>query len=209
MWGNIFVLLLLLIISGCASAKDTVVPVRETVKDTIVLVQDADGNVGQLTVTTKGGAKTLNVPNTMVEVTGFEKSPSDPINIDQRQVDSLFSDSIKALPLEPASILLFFFHDSTELTAESKSSIADILSLINKREFYEISIIGHTDTTGNDEYNMRLSSARAETVRDALLSLGIRSAQVELRYHGKREPAVPTGNNVSEPRNRRVEVIVK
>ena len=198
MRGNLFVFLVLLILSGCA-----------TVKDTIVLVQDADGKVGQLTVTTKGGVKTLTVPNTVVEVTGSGKSPSDPKKIDQSRIDSLFTDSIKALPLEPVSFLLYFLHDSTELTAESKSFIPEILSLVNKREFYEISIIGHTDTTGNDEYNMRLSSARAKAVRDALLSHGIRSDQMELRYHGKRDPVVPTGDNVREPRNRRVEVVVK
>ena len=114
---NLFVFLVLLIISGCA-----------TVKDTIVLVQDADGKVGQLTVTTKGGAKTLTVPNTMVEVTGFGKSPSDPKKIDQSRIDSLFTDSIKALPLAPVSFLLYFLHDSTELTAVSKSFIPEILS---------------------------------------------------------------------------------
>lgn len=207
MWGNLFVLLTVLIISGCATVKDTVVLV--TVKDTVVLVQDADGKVGQLTVTTKGGAKTLTVQNTVVEVTGSGESPSDPKTIDQGQIDSLFADSLKALPLEPVSFLLYFLNNSTELTAVSKSHIPEVLSLFNKREFYEISIIGHTDTTGGDEYNMRLSSARAKAVRDILLSRGIRSGQMELRYHGKRDPLVPTEDNVAEPRNRRVEVVVK
>ena len=198
MRGNLFVLLVLLIISGCA-----------TVRDTVVLVQDADGTVGQLTVTTRGGARTLTVPNTMVEVTGFGKSPSDPKTIDQSRIDSLFTDSIKALPLEPVSFLLYFMNNSTKLTAESKSFIPEVLSLVNKRDFYEISIIGHTDTTGDDGYDMSLSSARAEAVRDVLLSHGIRFGQMELRYYGKRDPIVPTGDNVREPRNRRVEVVVK
>lgn len=198
MRGNLFVLLVLLIISGCA-----------TVKDTVVLVQDADGKVGQLTVTTRGGAKTLTVPNTMVEVTGFRKSPSDPKKIDQSRIDSLFTDSIKALPLEPVRFLLYFLNNSTKLTTESKPLIPEILSLVDKRDFYEISIIGHTDTTGDDEYDMRLSSARSEAVRDVLLSHGIRSGQMELRYYGKRDPVIPTGDNVREPRNRRVEVVVK
>jgi len=198
MLDNLFVLLVLLIVSGCATARDTV-----------VLVHDADGKVGKITVTTKGGAKTLTVPNTMVEVTGFEKSPSDPKKIDQIQIDSLFADSIKALPMEAVSFLLYFLNDTTELTAESKSLIPAILSLVNKREFYEISIIGHTDTVGTDEYNMILSSARAQAVLDTLLSHGIRSSQIELRYHGKRDPVVPTGDNVREPRNRSVEVVVK
>jgi len=198
MRGNLFVLPVLLIISGCA-----------TVKDTVVLVQDADGKVGQLTVSTRGGAKTLTVPNTMVEVTGFGKSPSDPKKIDQTRIDSLFTDSIKALPLEPVRFLLYFLNNSTKLTTESKPLIPEILSLVDKRDFYEISIIGHTDTTGDDEYDMRLSSARSEAVRDVLLSHGIRSGQMELRYYGKRDPVIPTGDNVREPRNRRVEVVVK
>jgi len=201
MWSNLFilfVLLVLLVISGCA-----------TVKETIVLVPDADGKVGQVTVTTKGGATTLTDANTMVEVTGSEKSPSDPKKIDKSQIDSLFTDSIRALPLEPVSFLLYFMYDSTQLTAESKSIIPDVLSLVNKRGFCEISIIGHTDTAGTDEYNMKLSSARATAVRDILLSHGIHSAMMELSYHGKRDPIVRTRGNVREPRNRRVEVVVK
>ena len=194
----LLVILGLLLISGCA-----------TVKDTIVLVRDADGKVGKLTVTTGGGAQTLTVANTMVEVTASAKSPSDPKKIDQSQIDSLFTDSIKALPAASISFLLYFVNDSTELTDESKSNIPEVLSAVNKREFYEISIIGHTDTTGDDEYNLRLSAARAEVVREILISHGIRSGLIELRYHGKRDSLIPTGDNVREPRNRRVEVIVK
>jgi outer membrane protein OmpA-like peptidoglycan-associated protein len=195
---NLFVLLVLLVISGCA-----------TVKETVVLVPDADGKVGQVTVTTEGGSKTLTVPNTMVEVTGSGKSPSDPEKIDQSKIDSLFADSIKALPMEPVSFLLYFMHDSTEPTAESMFLIPEVLSSVNKREFYEISIIGHTDTTGSDEYNMKLSSTRAVAVRDILLSHGIRSDRMELSYFGKRDPLVPTRDQVRALRNRRVEVVVK
>jgi len=106
----LLVLLGLLLISGCA-----------TVKDTIILVHDADGRVGKLTVTTEGGTQTLTVANTMVEVTGSEKNPSDPKKVDQSRIDSLFTDSIKALPTEPDSLLFYFLNDPTELTAESKS----------------------------------------------------------------------------------------
>jgi outer membrane protein OmpA-like peptidoglycan-associated protein len=193
-----FVFLLLLIMSGCA-----------TVKDTVVLVQDDDGKVGKVTVTTKGGSKTLTAANMMVEVTRSGKSPSDPVEMDQRQIDSLFSDSIKALPLAPVSILLYFTSNTTELTTESKAYIPEVLSITKKRAFYEISIIGHTDTTGTDEYNMSLSLARAVAVRDIFVSHGIHPSKMELSYHGKRDPLIPTGDNTSEPRNRRVEVIVK
>jgi outer membrane protein OmpA-like peptidoglycan-associated protein len=201
MRGNLLVLivlLVLLVLSGCA-----------TVKETVVLVRDADGKVGQVTVTTRGGTKTLTEPNTMVEITGSEKSPSDPKKINQNRIDSLFTASMKALPPEPVSFLLYFTHDSAEPTDESKTLIPEVLTVVNRRSFYEISIIGHTDTTGSDVYNMRLSSTRAVAVRDILLSHGIRSNRMELRYYGKRDPLVPTRDQVRELRNRRVEVVVK
>jgi outer membrane protein OmpA-like peptidoglycan-associated protein len=201
-WRDLFVFLVLLMLSGCATAKDT-----------IVLIQDADGKVGLITVTTKGGSKTLNAPDTMVEITGSGTHTSDPQKIDPIQIDSLFSDSRKALPKEPSTFVLYFLHDTTELTAKSKFQIPEVLSLIqeleNKNLYYEITIVGHTDTTGDDEYNMKLSSVRAEAVRETLTSQGIRSDRMEMRYHGARDPAVRTGENVREPRNRRVEVVVK
>lgn len=194
-----FVLLLGLSMAGCASVKDTI----------IVLVQDTDGTVGQVTVTTMGGTRTLTAPNTVVKVVDAVKMPSKPEEISRQQIDLLFSDSLKALPPEPASFLFYFLHGTLELTAESKAYIPEVLSVINKRQFYELSIIGHTDTTGTDAHNMKLSSQRAAAVRDMFISHGIRSGSMELSYHGKRDLLVPTMDNVREPRNRRVEVVVK
>jgi outer membrane protein OmpA-like peptidoglycan-associated protein len=191
-------LVLLFCISGCA-----------TVKDTVVLVPDADGRVGQVTIATQGGSRTLTDTNTAVEVTQTEKLPSLPYRMEQKKIDTLFGDSFRALPPEPVSFLLYFLHSTAELTAKSKAYIPEVLAIIKKRSQYEISIIGHADTTGNDEYNMKLSSERAEAVKAILFSKGINSGNIELRYHGKRDPLVPTGDNVNEPRNRRVEVVVK
>lgn len=206
-FGVVYILLAMLIISGCttkAVIKDT-----KDIKDTIVLLQDADGKVGQVTVTTKGGAKTLTLPNTVTEVTGIGESPSDPKKMDQHQIDSLFADSLKALPPAPVSFQIYFLPNSTKLTAESKSVIPVILSLAKTREFYEVSIIGHTDTTGSDKHNLRLSSARARAVSSALMSYGFPPDLIGISYYGKRDPLIPTGDNVREPRNRRVEVIIK
>ncbi len=194
----LFVLYLLLSIAGCA-----------TVKDTVILVPDADGKVGQITITTTDGSRTLSEANTVVKVSKTGKKLTDPYKIDQKQIEALFSESIRALPPAPISFLLYFPLNSSELTAESKAYVPQVLSIISVREYYEISIIGHTDTAGSDDLNMQLSADRAAAVRDLLVSYGIHSGRMELRYHGKREPLVPTGDNVREARNRRVEVVVK
>lgn len=203
---NLVLLLIVLVIPGCATGP---VVVRDASKDTIVLVQDADGKVGQIAVTTKGGTKLLAAPNTMVEISATGESPSEPKKMDQRLIDSMFAESLKALPLPPVSFQLYFTQNSAKLTAESKTVLPVILSLAKSRSFYEVSVIGHTDTTGRDDYNMRLSSARARTVYNALVSYGFPVDQIEMRYHGKRDPLILTGENVKEPRNRRVEVIIK
>ena len=73
----------------------------------------------------------------------------------------------------------------------------------------DIMVIGHTDTVGGLAYNDKLSLARAEKLRDMLVGLGIPAERVAAAGRGKREPLVPTEDNVSEPRNRRVEINVR
>ena len=70
-------------------------------------------------------------------------------------------------------------------------------------------VIGHTDTVGSLAYNDKLSLARAERLRDMLVELGIPAERIHVAGRGKRELLVPTEDNVSEPRNRRVEINVR
>jgi outer membrane protein OmpA-like peptidoglycan-associated protein len=62
---------------------------------------------------------------------------------------------------------------------------------------------------GTEAYNIELSSRRANHVRNLLVSSGIKSSAFFVSYFGKARPMVPTKEEVPEPRNRRVEVIVR
>ncbi len=70
-------------------------------------------------------------------------------------------------------------------------------------------MIGHTDTVGGLTYNDKLSLARAERVREMLVALGLSAERIQAAGRGKRELLVNTDDNVSEPRNRRVEINVR
>jgi len=70
-------------------------------------------------------------------------------------------------------------------------------------------VIGHTDTVGSLDYNDRLSHARAERLREMLVGLGIPAGRIQAAGRGKRELLVPTEDNFSEARNRRVEISVR
>ena len=69
--------------------------------------------------------------------------------------------------------------------------------------------IGHTDTVGELTNNDRLSAQRAERVKTFLVDIGIPASRIQTAGRGERELLIATGDNVDEPRNRRVEIIVR
>jgi outer membrane protein OmpA-like peptidoglycan-associated protein len=71
-----------------------------------------------------------------------------------------------------------------------------------------IDVYGFTDTTGSPATNQRLSEQRAQAVADYLTARGVARSRVETRGFGEQREylRVPTGDNVDEPRNRRVEI---
>ena len=69
-------------------------------------------------------------------------------------------------------------------------------------------MIGHADSVGRTAFNDSLSLKRADAVRRILIQAGIRAGKIDTVGRGSREPLVPTAEGVSEPRNRRVEIIV-
>ena len=80
---------------------------------------------------------------------------------------------------------------------------------VARRPVPDVIVIGHTDTVGNDAANDLLSRQRADVVRNAFVARGLAVDKVVTIGRGKRELAVPTGDGVAEPRNRRVEILVR
>ena len=72
-----------------------------------------------------------------------------------------------------------------------------------------IAVTGHTDTSGSPTYNMALSLRRANAVKDALVREGIPAAAIGVTGRGETQLLVQTGDNVKEPQNRRVEIVLQ
>jgi outer membrane protein OmpA-like peptidoglycan-associated protein len=70
-------------------------------------------------------------------------------------------------------------------------------------------VIGHTDTVGTRASNIVLGMRRAELLRKLLVEAGLDSSLIEIASHGEADLLVPTGDEVAEPRNRRVEITVR
>ncbi len=204
-WSSFFVgWIFFCLVTGCAT--------HQAKRDLIVLLPDPDGKVGAITVTTNGGSQILDKPGTATEVENLNKAPVSPRLLNENEINEVFGPALLAQP-DPAgrfiSFILYFEHDTTKLTLESNNLLPEVLKNIKGRKSNEVYVVGHTDLVGTEAYNIELSSKRASYVRDLLVSKGIKPGALFVSYYGKSRPLVPTKNEVPEPRNRRVEVIVR
>lgn len=69
-------------------------------------------------------------------------------------------------------------------------------------------ITGHTDSTGGDTANERLSVARADSARDHLAAKGVAPATIQTEGRGEREPVADNGTAAGRAQNRRIEIFV-
>ncbi len=67
-------------------------------------------------------------------------------------------------------------------------------------------VVGHTDTSGSNAYNMRLSERRAKAVADGLVSAGVAQTGLQVDWKGESDLAVATPDGVKEPLNRRATI---
>jgi len=71
-----------------------------------------------------------------------------------------------------------------------------------------VTVIGHTDSTGSDAVNNPLSLNRAASVRDYVTARGVASSRIAIEGHGSREPLVANDTAANRAKNRRVEIFV-
>jgi outer membrane protein OmpA-like peptidoglycan-associated protein len=178
-------------------------------KNLIVLVPDPDGTVGGVTVSNSAGRVEMNTPNRVTVVQDQNTTPSPPADIKEEEIRALFSDALAIQPPPPIHYVLYFEKDSSRLDSDSTNQIADIISAISERRSSHISVIGHTDTLGDKLYNQNLSMRRASAVRGLLIQKGVPEDHIETTSHGEKNLLIKTGDNVGEPKNRRVEVVVR
>jgi len=125
------------------------------------------------------------------------------------EVSATFKEALAAQPARAAHFTLNFNENSSELTEDSKAVFESVLADLKQRPVVDVVVVGHTDAVGTDAFNDDLARKRAESIRNALLARGLAAGDVVAIGRGKRELLVPTADGVAEPRNRRVEIVVR
>jgi OmpA-OmpF porin, OOP family len=185
-----------LYVSGCAS-----------VNTFVVLLPEEAGAPSAVTIGAGNQTAVLDKPYRAAAVDA--KSQIETKTISAEDANRTFADALAAQPAQPISFTLYFETNSVEVTPASRPTLDALLAEVARRQAVEVQVTGHTDQVGGVADNDRLSLQRAEAVRAMLIQRGINSSFLRAVGRGEREPLIATVDEQAEPRNRRVEVIVR
>jgi outer membrane protein OmpA-like peptidoglycan-associated protein len=183
-------------------------PERPGQSQAVLLPDPESGTVGRAIVSNPFGSAELSAARESTTVL-VNQPPAPVVIMSEADVQRLFGDALSALPPPPQRFTLYFEFDSDELTAESRALVADILQAVKARPAPEVIAVGHTDTTGSRASNFALGLKRAITVRNLLAQAGLDTPSIEATTLGETDLLILTADEVAEPRNRRVEIVVR
>jgi outer membrane protein OmpA-like peptidoglycan-associated protein len=175
----------------------------------VILLPQADGKPSAVVVSAKGGQETLARPyQRATALSGATGAPT----VDAADPDKIRAENgalFELAPPAPLRFTVYFETGGTVLTRESQQTMTEALAAALARSGGELLVTGHTDTTGSTAQNDTLSRQRAQQVRQLFVDRNFPVQRTEAIGRGKRELAVPTADNVNEPRNRRVTIEVR
>lgn len=192
-------------LSGCAApAPQPSVPAVPAT--TVVLLPQAGGAHGAVAVDPGSRALLLTQPYAAAvdDDDGLRS-----VTLSPAQVQSRFGAAMAALPERASRFTLYFVEGRDTLTDASQRLVDRTLAEIAARPVPDVLVVGHTDAVGSHAANDALSLQRAQLIRSELMRLGVAADSIQVIARGKRELAVDTADGVAEPRNRRVEIVVR
>jgi outer membrane protein OmpA-like peptidoglycan-associated protein len=192
--------------SACGPQRVATQPQPQTL---VVALAEPDGTeAGRVIVTNATGAVELRGTGESTRVLA-SAAPSPAAVMDAAAIAQVFGATVGGLPQPLEQFNLYFQVDSDDLTEESRALLPEIVRAVAARVAADVTVIGHTDTTGAADANAELGLKRATAVRALLVAAGLDPSVVETASHGEADLLVRTPDNTPEPRNRRVEITVK
>lgn len=116
------------------------------------------------------------------------------------------------VPIEIGQVVrlnnVFFDFDKWDLRPESFVELDRVVKLLSENPAIEIEMSAHTDSRGTDDYNIKLSENRAQSVRTYILSRGIAESRIISKGYGETKPVVANDTDENRQLNRRVEFTI-
>lgn len=111
-------------------------------------------------------------------------------------------------PVIADSYILYYATGSMEVSGEGVAALNKAIAEAGRANGARLVINGHTDRVGDETLNMEVSQARAEKIKNAMVRAGMDAGAIEIYAFGESDPKVPTADEVAEPANRRVEILI-
>lgn len=199
----IFVISASLVLSGCASMNKTTKGAAAGTAAgaaTGAIVGRAAGNtaLGAIIGAAVGGAAGAVIGRQM------DKQAEE---IEQTVPDAKVERVGEGIIVEFSSAVLFGF-DKSDLSAEARTNLDKLVTVLNTYSDTDLEIQGHTDSKGTEAYNQTLSEKRSATVSSYLASKNIASARLTTRGFGETVPKYDNATAEGQAQNRRVEFLI-
>ena len=191
-----FILLFGYIFLGCSA------------KTTVVLLDSGKAH-NAIVVSTNKGSTRLNKIGNFVQLSDKNQLPSEPKAMSKSEIKSRYATLFQIAPTKPRTYIVYFKPNSTELTEASKKTLNEALKTIQERSPCMVDIIGHTDTVGSNQANAKVSLKRANYVKSIIEKRKTKILSLVAKGYGEEDLQMKTANNVSEAKNRNVEIFIK
>jgi OmpA-OmpF porin, OOP family len=112
-------------------------------------------------------------------------------------------------PAPAQTYLVFFDWNQASLSSRAMQVVGQAANASHNQNVTTLNVSGYTDTSGTPKYNMGLSLRRAQAVAAQLVVDGVPKSEIAINAYGETHLLVPTGPNVREPQNRRVEIVLQ
>ncbi|HAC16314.1 MAG TPA: hypothetical protein DCE78_10290 [Bacteroidetes bacterium] len=103
---------------------------------------------------------------------------------------------------------LLFDVDSSNLRTEGYENLQKLANILKKDNETILMIVGHTDSTGDESYNLRLSERRAQSAKSFMQAQGLSSTRIQMIGRGESEPIGDNSTDAGRQKNRRIEVAI-
>jgi outer membrane protein OmpA-like peptidoglycan-associated protein len=128
--------------------------------------------------------------------------PTQPVKVEPVKVESPKADSLIVLNEVQFAV------NSYKLRPQLYPTLDSIASFLQKNPSTKIEISGHTDSTGKEEQNLKLSENRADAVAEYIVDKGIATSRVSFNGYGSSRPIATNDTEQGRRRNRRVEILI-
>jgi outer membrane protein OmpA-like peptidoglycan-associated protein len=211
-------------LKGTVFGKDEAMNKIEPLANQTVKLLDVSGNVVAETVSDEQGKFTFPMAASSnytiyaskdgylterKEFSTVGKSPSqDQLTEKETTIDLDFSLTLEKLKIDKVFVIenIYYDLDKFDIRPDAAIELDKIVTILNDNPKISIELSAHTDSRGNDDYNLSLSQKRADAAKQYMVSKGISASRITAKGYGETKPIIENANTEEEhEKNRRTE----